>query len=202
MSPVGTEKAATKPLVFQKVGVFVDAENIEMSSLNIYGGRVDYKKIIEHVGDREITRILYYKPSYKDVSPTFETFWKSLGGELRRPEKNADSFLIVDAVTMAEKLDVAIILGGDKDYLPLVWYLKSRGCRVEVWSIPETTSDQFKEAADIYVPLTETFLIPSEKNKSKPTHRRTKSTKSGASKKTTKKESPKPSQSYKRDTKK
>ena len=166
------QETSPKALLFQKVALFVDAENIEMSALNTHsGGRIDYKKIVENVGDREIIRILYYKPSYKEISPTFDAFWKSLGGELRRPEKNADSFLIVDAVTMADKLDVAIILGGDKDYLPLVWFLKSRGCRVEVWSIPETTSEQFKEAADIYVPLTERFLIPREKNKPKPSSR-------------------------------
>lgn len=155
-------------LVFQKVGIFVDAENIEMSALNIHSGaRVDYKKIVSHVGDREIIRILYYKPKYKEISQTFQSFWESLGGEIRQPEKNADSFLIVDAVTLAEKIDVAILVAGDKDFLPLMWYLKSRGCRVEVWSFPETTSDQFKEAADVYVPLQEDFLIQESRSAKK-----------------------------------
>lgn len=162
----GTPPAAEpKHLLFQKVGIFVDAENIEMSSLNAHNGRTDYKKLIAHVGDREVIRILYYKPSYKDISKTFEAFWLGLGGEFRRPEKNADSFLIVDAVTMADRMDVAILLGGDKDYLPLIWYLKSRGCRVEIWSWPETTSDQVKEAADVYVALGKEFIIPSNPSK-------------------------------------
>lgn len=164
-----------KDLVFQKVGVFVDAENIEMSALNQHKGRTDYKKIIEEVGDREITRILYYKPIFKDISPTFKTFWHSLGGEIRQPEKNADCFLVVDAVTMADKMDVAIILAGDKDFLPLVWFLRSRGCRVEIWSWPETTSQQVKEAADIYVPLTKEFLIKDSKNLKTKKKRTTKS---------------------------
>lgn len=148
-----------KDLLFQKVAIFVDAENIEMSSLRHHEGRTDYKKILDHVGDREIVRILYYKPIYKDISPEFEAFWASLGGEIKRPNKNADTFLVIDAVTMAEKIDVAIILGGDKDFLPLMWYLRSRGCRVEIWSWPETTSPEMKEAADYYHPLTEEFVI-------------------------------------------
>ncbi len=148
-----------KDLLFQKVAIFVDAENIEMSSLRHHEGRTDYKKILDHVGDREIIRILYYKPIYKDISPEFEAFWASLGGEIKRPNKNADTFLVIDAVTMAEKIDVAIILGGDKDFLPLMWYLRSRGCRVEIWSWPETTSPEMKEAADYYHPLTEEFVI-------------------------------------------
>jgi uncharacterized LabA/DUF88 family protein len=151
-----------KPLLFQKVGIFIDAENIELSGLKHHGGRTDYRRILDKVGDREIIRILYYKPIYKEISSTFTTFWKGLGGEIKQPLKNADSFLIIDAVTLAEKMDVAIILGGDKDYLPLVWYLKSRGCRVEIWSWPEATSPDVKEAADVYFPLTVDFVVASE----------------------------------------
>ena len=67
--------------------------------------------------------------------------------------------MVIDAVTMADKLDVVIILGGDKDFLPLIWYLKSRGCRVEIWSWPEATSPELKEAADFYFPLTTDFMV-------------------------------------------
>jgi uncharacterized LabA/DUF88 family protein len=162
-----------KTLLFQKVGIFVDAENIEMSSLKHHEGRTNYKKVIEKIGDREILRILYYKPIYKEISATFEQFWKSLGGEIKRPTKNADSFLIIDAVTLAEKLDVAIILGGDKDFLPLIWYLKSRGCRVEIWSWPESTSPEVREAADVYFPLTKDFIIVEDtKEPAQPKRRR------------------------------
>src|SRR5580704_1947609 len=154
-----TNASEQKNLLFQKVAIFVDAENIEMSGLKHHEGRTDYKKILEQVGDREIIRILYYKPVYKEISEDFEAFWKSLGGEIRRPTKNADTFLVIDAVTMAEKIDVAIILGGDKDFLPLMWYLRSRGCRVEIWSWPETTSPEVKEAADWYFALTTEFVI-------------------------------------------
>ena len=70
---------------------------------------------------------------------------------------------MIDAVTLVEKMDVAIILGGDKDFLPLVWYLRSRGCKVEIWSWPEATSPEVQEAADYYFPLTTEFVI--EKNK-------------------------------------
>ncbi len=154
-----------KNLLFQKVAVFIDAENIELSGLKHHEGRTDYRMILEAIGDREIIRILYYKPIYKEISATFESFWRKLGGEIRRPTKNADTFLVIDAVTMAEKIDVAIILGGDKDFLPLVWYLRSRGCRVEIWSWPEATSDEVKEAADFYFPLTTDFVMASSDEK-------------------------------------
>lgn len=148
-----------KALVFQKVAIFIDAENIELSGLKHHEARTDYKKILEQVGDREIIRILYYKPEYKEISKDFEAFWNGLGGEIRRPSKNADTFLVIDAVTLADKIDVAIILGGDKDFLPLVWYLRSRGTRVEIWSWPEATSPEVKQAADYYYPISTEFLV-------------------------------------------
>src|ERR1700704_2930935 len=80
--------AKPKNLLFQKVAIFVDAENIETSGLRHHEGRTDYKKILERVGDREIIRILYYKPIYKEISADFENFWASLGGEIKRPSKN------------------------------------------------------------------------------------------------------------------
>ncbi len=163
MAQANSSTTKAKHLVFQKVGIFIDAENIEMSGLQHHEGRTDYKKILDQVGDREILRILYYKPEYKEISGEFESFWSSLGGEIKRPAKNADTFLVIDAVTMADKLDVVIILGGDKDFLPLVWYLRSRGCRVEIWSWPETTSPEVKTASDHYFPLTSSFVISNEK---------------------------------------
>ena len=159
MSESTVHSQGYRKLLFQKVAIFVDAENIELSGLKHHEGRTDYKKILDQVGDREITRILYYKPSYKEISKEFDHFWTELGGEIRRPAKNADTFLVVDAVTMADKMDVAIILGGDKDFLPLVWYLRSRGCRVEVWSWPEATSPEVQEAVDFYFPLTTDYLV-------------------------------------------
>lgn len=161
-----------KHLLFQKVGIFIDAENIEMSGLKHHEGRTDYRMILDKVGDREIVRILYYKPEYKEISQDFQNFWSSLGGEIKRPTKNADSFMVIDAVTMAEKLDVVIIVGGDKDFLPLVWYLRSRGCRVEIWSWPESTSPEIKEAADFYFPLDSSFVVPDTKKAKKKTRRR------------------------------
>ena len=172
-----TDANPNKNLLFQKVGIFIDAENIEMSGLKHHEKRTDYKKLLDHVGDREITRILYYKPEYKEISEDFETFWASQGGEIKRPAKNADTFLVIDAVTMSDKLDVVIILGGDKDFLPLIWYLRSRGCKVEIWSWPETTSPEVKEAADLYFPITKDYVIH--------THQKKRRTSTTDSKKTT-----------------
>jgi len=146
-------------LVYQKVGVFIDAENIELSGYNIHGGRVNYVRLIDEIGHREITRIIYYKPIHKNISDEFRKFWVNLGGEIKQPIKNADAWLTIDAVTLADKMDVAVLVAGDKDYLPLLWYLKNRGCKVEVWSFPETCADLMKDAADRFVSMDDVFVL-------------------------------------------
>lgn len=149
-----------KILEHQTVGIFVDAENVEMSGLNVYKGRTDYKKLIQAIGSgREVLRIIYYKPQHKEISEDFKKFWYEQGGEIKRPLKNADSFLTIDAVTLADKMDVIVIVGGDKDYMPLLWYVKSRGCKTEVWSYPETTSATLQETADYFYPIDGSFII-------------------------------------------
>lgn len=164
-----TDKSGHKFLTHQKVGIFIDAENIEMSGYNIHGERTDYKKLVEAIGGiRQIIRIIYYKPIHKDISEDFKKFWSDLGGEIKQPEKNADSWITIDAVTLSEKLDVAILVSGDKDYLPLIWYLKSRGCKVEVWSYPETTAALLREAADYFFAMDDRFIIKDMSRKGPP----------------------------------
>ena len=80
------ESEKQKHLLFQTVGIFIDAENIELSGLKHHEGRTDYKKILAKVGDREIVRIPDYKPEYKEISADFQKFWWSLGGEIKRPQ--------------------------------------------------------------------------------------------------------------------
>lgn len=172
-NPMETRKQqrqfSRKFLAHQKVGIFIDAENVEMSGLNLYKGRTDYRKLIDAIGsERRIIRIIYYKPQHKEISDDFKKFWYEQGGEIKQPAKNADSFLTIDAVTLADKLDVIVIVGGDKDYMPLLWYVKSRGCKTEVWSYPETTAAALQEAADFFYGIDESFIIKEQPRRKKP----------------------------------
>lgn len=158
-----------------------------MSGYNIHGERTDYKKLVEAIGGiRQVLRIIYYKPIHKEISEDFKKFWFDLGGEIKQPEKNADSWITIDAVTLSEKLDVAILVSGDKDYLPLIWYLKSRGCKVEVCGYPETTAALLRDAADHFFAIDDRFVIKdfSRKPQNRGPRGRLKSIKSGPARRT------------------
>jgi len=63
-----------------------------------------------------------------------------------------DVGLAVDAIRMADFLDVIVLVAGDGDYVPLVEYLKwGRGRSVEVAAFHRSASSKLQEAADKFV---------------------------------------------------
>jgi uncharacterized LabA/DUF88 family protein len=158
----------------QRVSVLVDSENLEIAAEDMFGLRKskqivypNWKVIIpEILSGRELVRLIYYKKASRTISDKFEALWREeLGGEFKQPEKSVDPYIIIDAVTLCDKMDVIILLGGDKDYIPLIWYLKSRGCKVEVVGFPSSTAEIMKVSADRYHALNETHTISLKKTR-------------------------------------
>jgi len=163
----------------QRIAVLIDSENLEITVQNLFlkknknkakttkktpAKRVYYpewKSIVnEIVQERTVVRLVYYKKQSIQVNTKFEKFWsEEFNGEIRQPEKSVDPYLIIDAVTLAEKCDAIVILAGDKDYLPLVWYLKSRGCRAEMANFPETTAKVVIEQVDVFHALEKKHVL-------------------------------------------
>jgi uncharacterized LabA/DUF88 family protein len=67
-----------------------------------------------------------------------------------------DVGLAVDAISLAPSLDVAVLVSGDGDFVPLVQYLKwAKGCKVEIVSFSRTTSTKLKKAGDEHINVEE-----------------------------------------------
>ncbi|HOX61133.1 MAG TPA: NYN domain-containing protein [Candidatus Magasanikbacteria bacterium] len=159
----------------QRVGVFIDVQNLYYSAKNIYGRKVNFGNIVkEAVAGRKLIRAIAYvvRTESKEEQPFFEALY-NLGIETREKDlqifstgmKKADwdVGLAVDAIRLAPTLDAIVIVSGDGDYLPLVEYLqKSSGKQVEVVAFGETTSSKLVEATDDFINLSEDlakFLI-------------------------------------------
>ena len=151
----------------QRVGVFVDVQNLYHSSKNLYHARVNYKELMKELvaGRNLITAYAYVVKSETAEGETafFDALEKS-GLELRSKDlqifaggmKKADwdVGMAVDAIRMSETLDVVILVTGDGDFIPLVEYLKwGRGKTVEVAAFSRSASGKIKEAADQFVEL-------------------------------------------------
>lgn len=172
----------------QRVGVFIDVQNMYYSAKNLYSKKVNFGNIVkEAVAGRKLIRAIAYvvRTESQDEQPFFEALY-NLGIETREKElkvfnsgtKKADwdVGLAVDAIRLAPSLDSVVIVSGDGDYLPLVEYLQSNGKQVEVVAFGETAAREIMDQVDDFVDMSEdkrTFLI-SDRRGHVPTHKRRK----------------------------
>ncbi len=152
----------------QRVGVLVDVSNMYHSAKNLYNKRVDFKEVLKDaVAGRKLIRATAYviKTETEEEMPFFEALSQQ-GFEIRMKDlqifaggaKKADwdVGITVDAIKLAAKLDVVVLVTGDGDYLPLVSYLQNtKGCLVEVMAFRQTASGKLVEEADDFVNLSE-----------------------------------------------
>jgi len=150
----------------QRVGVFIDTQNLYHSAKNIYHARVNFGNVLkDSVAGRHLIRARAYVVTTEsgEEKGFFEALEK-IGIEARTKDlqiffggaKKADwdVGMAVDAITAAPSLDTVILFTGDGDFIPLVEYLKVHdGCQVEVVSFGKSTSGRLKEAADHFLDL-------------------------------------------------
>jgi len=158
----------------QRVGVFVDVQNMYHSARNIYNSRVNFKEVLKKaVSNRKLVNAMAYvitSPN-KDEALFFEALDKS-GFKVKTKDlqifpggaKKADwdVGLAMDTIKMSSRLDVVILVSGDGDYVPLVEYLQNNGVQVEVIAFAESSSRVLMETADDFTDLSKdkkTFLM-------------------------------------------
>jgi uncharacterized LabA/DUF88 family protein len=157
---------AAKPPKAQRVGVFVDVQNMYYSARHVYNAKVNFKALLnEAVEGRTLVRALAYVIRTEDLSR--EEFFKvleNLGYEVRAKDVQIfidgskkgdwDIGIAMDMIEMAPRLDTLVLVSGDGDFVPLVEHLqRALGCRVEVIAFGKSTSGKLREAADKFTDL-------------------------------------------------
>ncbi len=149
----------------QRVGVFIDTQNLYHSAKHLYKARVNFAKVLEEaVGGRILVRAVAYVISTEsgEESNFFGALTK-IGIETKVKDlqifadgaKKADwdVGIAIDAVKMSPKLDTVIIASGDGDFIPLIEYLDMHGIQVEVISFGKSSSAKLKEAAHAFTDM-------------------------------------------------
>lgn len=153
----------------QRVGLFIDTQNLYHSAKNLYNdARVNFGNILEDaVAERKLIRAMAYVISTKTGEEQgFFGALEKIGIETRSKELQEfwggakkgdwDVGLAVDAITLAPKLDAVIIVSGDGDFVPLVEYLRiNMGTQVEVIAFGKSASSKLRDAADNFFDLSE-----------------------------------------------
>ena len=150
----------------QRVGVFVDAQNMYYSAKFIYKAKVNFKTILsEAVRNRNLIRSIAYviKADVKDEINFFEAL-KSLGYEVKAKDLQVfydgakkgdwDIGIAMDMIELAPKLDALVLVSGDGDFVPLVMHLKhALGCFVEIMAFGKSCSQKLAENADNFIDM-------------------------------------------------
>ena len=150
----------------QRVGVYIDTQNLYHSGKNLYHSKVNFGAIVKDAVDgRKLVRAVAYVISTEsgEENAFFDALTKT-GIETKVKDlqifgsgaKKADwdVGMAIDAVKLSPKLDSVILLTGDGDFCPLVEYLQmNQGCQVEVVSFGKSTSAKLIEVADHFTDL-------------------------------------------------
>ncbi len=158
----------------QRVGIFIDTQNLYHSAKNLYKSKVNFGNVVlAALAGRTLVRAVAYviRTESEEEKGFFEALNK-VGIETKVKDiriftggaKKADwdMGMAIDAVTMAEKLDTVVLATGDGDFVPLVEYLKNRGCQVEVIAFGKSAAGVLREATDDFIDLCDdpkNFLI-------------------------------------------
>jgi uncharacterized LabA/DUF88 family protein len=149
----------------QRVGIFVDVQNMYYSAKNLYSKKVNFGKILEiGVAGRQLVRAIAYviKADVEPEANFFEALQKQ-GYEVRMKDLQVffggakkgdwDVGIAMDIMRTAAKLDVVTLVSGDGDFKDLLEHVKSLGCRAEVMAFRKTASAKIVEQADRFVDL-------------------------------------------------
>lgn len=149
----------------QRVAILIDTQNLYHSAKNLYKSKVNFGAVVKAaLGNRKLIRALSYVVNTEsgEEAPFFEALVKH-GIEIKTKDlqifyggaKKADwdVGLAIDAVKLAHKVDAIVIASGDGDFVPLVEYIKSQGCQVEVVSFGRSSSQKLRESVDDFIDM-------------------------------------------------
>ena len=149
----------------QRVGVFVDVQNLYYSAKHLYKSKVNFNAVLkEAIQGRNLIRAIAYVVRTEAMKEkTFFDALRKMGFEIRAKDLQVfyggakkgdwDVGIAMDIVEMAPKLDTTILISGDGDFVPLLHHARSMGCKIEVIAFGRSASSMIKQATDSFVDL-------------------------------------------------
>ncbi len=150
----------------QRVGVFVDVQNLYYSARYVYDKRVNFANVLKSAvqGRRLVRAIAYCIKADMMGEHSFFDALESMGYEVKAKDLQIfpggakkgdwDIGIAMDAIECAPKLDVVVLVSGDGDYKDLVQHLKrALGCRVEAVAFGKSASALLLNEVDDFIDL-------------------------------------------------
>jgi uncharacterized LabA/DUF88 family protein len=154
----------------QRVAILVDVQNMFYSAYDCFRGRLNYKELLDTASEgRQVVRTIAYAMRDGNNQSSFFTMLREVGYELKTKEPRVrpdgsrkggwDIGIAIDALTLAPKVDVVVLVSGDGDFLDLVGGLQARGVRVELFAFERNVGRELREAADEFFAIGEELIF-------------------------------------------
>jgi uncharacterized LabA/DUF88 family protein len=155
-----------------RTGIFVDAPNVVYAADNARVS-IDYGRMLKYLSrDRQLVHALSYSPIIDDiregiryetqrfVAPFIRAGYKLITKPLKRfsdgsAKGNFDIELALDILTMAERLDIVVLVSGDSDFESVIEHIQSQGVRVEVVAFASNVSTELVNVADTFIDISQ-----------------------------------------------
>lgn len=150
----------------QRIGIFVDVQNMYYSAKHLYSAKVNFAQILKTaVAGRNLIRAIAYviKADVREEQNFFDALEK-IGFEVKSKDLQIfaggakkgdwDIGIAMDTIELAPKLDTIVIVSGDGDYVPLLHHLRrALGCRIEVIAFGKSSSSVLRQECDLFTDL-------------------------------------------------
>lgn len=156
----------------EKIGIFVDVQNIYYTTRDAFGKSFDYRTLWQRLSSRgNIIIAKAYAIDRRDESQRkFQNALRHIGFSvqlkpfIQRADGSAkgdwDVGITIDILESLPALDRIFLLSGDGDFDRLVRTVQTKHeVPVEVYGIPELTADSLKKVASCFHPINESLLI-------------------------------------------
>ena len=166
----------------QRVAIFIDGSNLYHNLRVLKSKDIDFQKLINFlIKERLLTNVFYYNAPL-DISVNKEQYWdmqrflenlrkipgfniilckrrkyKKQDGSFVFEMKGDDVYLAIDMVSGAYEnlFDIAILVSGDEDFVPVIKRLQKLGKVVENAYFKSSSSNALKNCADNSICLNE-----------------------------------------------
>jgi uncharacterized LabA/DUF88 family protein len=157
----------------QRIGLFVDTQNLYYAARDRHGRHVDYARLLSYAArDRRLAQATAYVVEREGERQAFGFVTKlsALGYRVRRRavrvhrtddegrtvlEGDWDMGIAADIVRAWDGLDVIVLASGDGDFVPILEVAQQRGVRVEVAAFRATSAQDLIDLADRFDDLAE-----------------------------------------------
>ena len=164
----------------EKLVVLVDVQNIYYTTKQSYDCNFDYNKFWAKVtSNRKVIKAIAYAIDRNDEKQIqFQNILRAIGFEVKlkpfiqRADGSAkgdwDVGITLDAMEYTKDADVVVLASGDGDFDLLVDKIrKDMDAIVEVYGVPQFTSNSLVSSASKYIPITKDLLLYASNRKTK-----------------------------------